>query len=123
LVVALAGCAGPDLRAAVERGQAEWVRACGVRPEPLAVLWQAGKRCGPSRTAVGCTRAQTVVSVWRGVEPAMLDAVVLHELGHVLGAGHVPPGEGVMSARVSEASVTITAADRAAVCPDPRAYP
>jgi hypothetical protein len=117
LVVALAGCAGPDLQAAVERGQATWVRECGVRPEPLAVLWQAGKRCGDSRTAVGCTRAQTVVTVWRGVAPNMLDAVILHELGHVLGAGHVPPGKGVMSAKIDEASRTITETDRAVVCP------
>jgi predicted HD phosphohydrolase len=88
-----------------------------MRPEPLVVRWQDGKRCGDSRTAVGCTHSQTVVSVWRGVSERMLDAVVLHELGHVLGAGHVPPGKGIMSAKIDEAARRITETDRAVVCP------
>lgn len=117
MLAGLSACGGADLRASVERGQAAWERACGVRPEPLVVAWSDGKRCGQLRTAVGCTYHQVVVTVWRGVPAEMLDAVVLHELGHVLGAGHVAPGKGIMSAKIDEAARTITGADRALVCP------
>ncbi len=49
------------------------------------------------------------------VDPEALETVVLHELGHALGAGHVAPGAGVMAPRVG-GPVGLSAADLEELC-------
>lgn len=106
LVVALLGaavnaCAPP---CALNHARERWYRATGLR-EPQATTWEfthayhvpcAANASGKGRF-VGCTRTYSD-SV--AVEVAALDhaceSTTLHELGHVLGAGHT--GYGVMTA-------------------------
>ncbi len=107
LALALAGCASQreEYAAAVTRGQDRWAAACGVRPVPASVVLVNAvtvARCGGSTAAVGCTdSAGHVTFATRTSAPR--DGLVLHELGHVLGAGHHHgPRVGVMVATLDD---------------------
>jgi len=125
LAVALAGCASErdQYAAAVASAQARWTAACGERPEPASVVLEpvVSLRCGRIERAAGCTDSgQRVRLATRANAP--VDGLVLHELGHVLGAGHLSTGvAGVMQPQLSNAAwrPCITPADLVAVatCP------
>jgi hypothetical protein len=125
LILAL-GCGSLDLDAALVRGQARWTQACGRTPAPDYVTWGPREmRCGPLNNAWGCHESRagvTIIRISRAVPTqAMLDQVVTHELGHELGAGHVPPHRGIMAGGLTYARPNITAWDIAeANCPHSR---
>lgn len=113
------GCASVDLDLAVERGQARWYAATGLRPVPLSVAWSSSRVCGSVTAAVGCAHLDGSVWIWTGVlTQAEADRVMLHELGHVLapGRGHVGPWGGVMAARLDDSTQCITQLDIDLVC-------
>ncbi len=88
---------------AVVRAQARWETACGLRPVPTSVIVQdqATVECGRFR-ASGCTDTTTGVVWLASRASAPVAGLVLHELGHVLGAGHLPVGQhGVMISHLS----------------------
>lgn len=103
LTVALAtGCAtqgASSYHAAIAHAADRWEHACGVRPVPASVVvyWAwAHVPCGRSRAAVGCTDGAGHVAL-AGQSTAPVEGLVVHEFGHVLGAGHLATGlAGVM---------------------------
>lgn len=120
LVVWLAGLLScmPTLDAAVSRGQARLVRACGLEAAPHSVRWVHGyiDDCAGVRAAIGCARGPARdIEISDRTDPDLLDQVVTHELLHLLGAGHVPAGHGIMAASASAAVNRISAEDLAGV--------
>lgn len=109
VVLGVTGCStqAQVYSAAVEHAADRWERACGVRPRPASVVLLDVHtfRCGPQApVAVGCTDAVGHVTLaTRADVPA--DALVLHELGHVLGAGHLTTGVvGIMTREMNSSS-------------------
>lgn len=117
--IALVGCAGSD--ALVARAVDRWAAACGRREVPESVYWQYSRRveCGDVAGAIGCTRGRRITMA--ALAPEAPEAL-LHEVGHVYGAGH-HHGEGVMVESVSSSRhrSCITQDDLDVTgCPDPR---
>lgn len=90
----------------------EWERVSGPRGADLVISKKEFPEDGPlARTSVKLGRM--LVDVARS--GADLETVLVHELGHALGAHHVE-AEGVMRVTIDTASMCITAADLRAVC-------
>lgn len=109
--------------AAVMRAQDRWAVACGVRPRPASVILLdvVTFPCGThAPAAAGCTDADG--HVWLATNStAPVDGLVLHELGHVLGASHLATGvPGVMTATVNSDQwrpcLTVADLDAVAIC-------
>lgn len=125
VILALAGCASErdQYAAAVASAQARWTAACGERPEPASVVLEpvVSLKCGRIERAAGCTDSnQHVRLATRSGAPP--EGLVLHELGHVLGAGHLSTGvAGVMQPQLSNDSwrscITPADLDAVATCP------
>jgi hypothetical protein len=116
----LSSCAGLDLDAALARGRERWRAATGLEARPSSVTWRGRHdlSCGAIPRAYGCAYTPSNV-IWVSVEiadRAQLERVVTHELGHILGANHVGPGEGILAARYPESLPWISEADVAQVC-------
>jgi len=125
LLVLLAGLgcgAGLDLPAAMARADARTYAACGRRAAPVSVELVRGYiDCGPdARRAIGCANLTyhtiTLSRVLR--TQAQLDIATVHEYLHLLGAKHVPAGQGIMGVDRGSMIDRVTAADLAqADCP------
>lgn len=126
LAFALAGCAESPravYAAAVARAEDRWEAACGVRPRPASVvlLDVVTFRCGSHvPAAAGCTDSAGHVTLATRTS-APVDGLVLHELGHVLGADHLATGvPGVMTATLQSNQwrpyLTVADLDAVAIC-------
>ena len=116
-------CGSVSLSEAALLAADRWHRACGVRPEPesLTILDSRTVPCGDSTNAAGCTHRQRDVTVAARASVGLED-VLLHEFGHVLGAGH-HTGRGVLRSSLGSDQWTpcLTPDDLdEAACPDPR---
>lgn len=105
------------------RADARTFAACGRHADPSRVRLVRGFiQCGSEPLAVGCTKfTDRSIALSRTVhtQPA-LEQVATHEYLHLLGAQHVPAGQGIMAASASSAIDRVTAEDLAvAVCPRP----
>jgi hypothetical protein len=107
----LLGCITP-LDAALNRATARVVDACGLRPHARARLVPGPFRCGAVADAVGCANMSTGrVKVSDRLGTDALEQVLTHELLHLLGAGHVPAGQGIMGVSISASLDRVTRTD------------
>src|SRR6186713_1123273 len=124
----LSGCgSGLDLTAAMAKADARTYAACGRRAEPTEVRLVRGYiACGPLATrAVGCAYLETRrIELSRVLRTqAELELVATHEYLHLLGATHVPAGQGIMGSDRGSMLNQVTAADLQTAgsgCPVPR---
>jgi hypothetical protein len=126
LFVCLTGCgaSGLDLQAAMARADARVYAACGLHVAPSSVRLVRGYiDCGAAKRAVGCTTLPSRRVELSRVLPtqAELELVAVHEYLHLLGATHVPAGQGIMGVDRGSMIDRVTAADLATVgCPRSR---
>lgn len=98
-----------------------WERATGLRSgywhaQPPRLVAEAGSFSCGGRLAMGCYQQRpNVLTVDVTLHPAHLEVVMLHEVGHYLGAGH-GSGDDVMRPGVTMANACLTPQDVALVC-------
>lgn len=89
-----------------------WYRATGVEPPAFVVTWAY---CDDSPSLLGYWRARDrVIAICTRTSPLMYEPVMLHEVGHALGAAH-HSGVGIMRAALA-GQQCITPDDVDAVC-------